>query len=215
MFRPSRGEWFAVVAVAMLAFGLIVAWVCFGPRISITERQELVGPDDPAIALLARDAPLAEIKTAVQESGKHVDQISWRGESLLYHAVLEKRIDVARWVIEEGANRNGLHRARVPLARAIRQQDVAMVRLLVRSGADPDFDMGYDITPREIAKSVGNAEILSALPARATHSPGRATPNGATRPTTRPRNGGDAPATDGRPGDAGQMPKKDRDEGEQ
>lgn len=159
----SRRALFVAVVVSML--GAFVVWY-FQPGIEVTVHQELVGPDDRAISLLDKGASLTEIQRAVAESGKHVDQISWLGGSLLYHAVAERRTDVAKWLLAKGASPDGVDHSVLPLGRAIFNEDVGMVRLLVESGADPDIDMTFGLgeTPREIAKSIGNAEILSALP---------------------------------------------------
>ena len=127
-------------------------------------RHELVGPDH-AILLVRQGSSLADIQAEVRKSGKHVDQVQFLGQSLLCVAVRKKRYDVAEWLLtKQGANPNGVYFSGVPLASAIEQSDIEMIRLLLKFGADPDFDMRYDRTPRKIAESADNADILSLLP---------------------------------------------------
>ena len=176
-----------IVAVALLA--AIVATVCWlRPQVHVSVDRQLVGPSDEAMGLLLKGAPLDQIQAAVRRSGKHVDQISHLGGTLLFYAAAEHRIDVAQWLLKEGANPNGTWNGfgGVPLAEAISKQDVTMVRLLLAGGADPDLEMTGGSTPRGYAPSLGNPGILAALP------PKRPTATrGASQPAT-----GSAPATE-------------------
>ena len=149
-----------------LVFGTAVTGIRFWPGGDVTIQKELVGPEDEAISLLYGGAPFEDVKFAVQRSGKHVDQISWRGGSLLHEAAGEGRIDVVRWLLNEGANPNGIHPTKAPLATAIGREDVALTKLLIKAGADPDLDTGKGMTVRWIAENNGNQEIISALPPR-------------------------------------------------
>ena len=163
MHHSIHKKWIAigVVPIVLVLLGL---GIYFRPRARLSVRTELVGAD-PVIAVLLQGSSLAQIQAEVQQSGKHADKIQSLGGSLLFYAVQEKRYDIAKWLLtEEGANPNGVHFSVVPLATAIRQNDLDMVRLLLDSGADPDFDMGYGITPRKIARSADNTDILSLLP---------------------------------------------------
>ena len=177
-----------LVAVIVLVVGAAAVWPWLGPGIHVTVQQELVGSEDKVVILVQQGASLEEVQAGVRRSGKHVDEISWFGESLLYYAVDVRRIDVAEWLLKEGADPNGIYRARVPLERAIHQEHLAMVKLLIEFGADPDLDTGHGITPRRIAESGGNPKILSALPPSAkpttTSSPAAV---GSSAPAAQPR----------------------------
>jgi len=156
---------FGVVAVALLA--AVVLLVCWTrPWVHVSVDRQLVGPGDEAMNLLLQGAPLDQIQAAVRRSGKHVDQITHLGGTLLFYATAEKRIDVAQWLLKEGANPNGVWNGfgGAPLAEAISKQDVAMVRLLLAGGADPDLEMTGGTTPRKYAQSLDNPDILAALP---------------------------------------------------
>jgi hypothetical protein len=176
-----------VTVVLLVAFGATV-WL-LRSCVSYTVTQELVGPSDDAMSLLLRDEPLEEIQAAVRRSGKHVDQISHLGGTLLLYAAGKRRIDLAKWLLKEGANPNGTWSGfgGVPLAEAISKRDVLMVRLLLAAGADPDLEMVNGFTsPRRHAEELGNREVLAALP------PKRAA---TTKPATRPARG-PAPAAE-------------------
>lgn len=136
----------------------------FQPRIAFHSEQKLVRADEPAVELLNEARPLEEIKQEIQKSGKHVDAISWLEGSLLYWAAKKRRLDVAQWLLSKGANPNGIDLGMPPLQPAIVNQDLAMVKLLLMSSADPDLGPASGVTPRGIAKSVGNPEIIAALP---------------------------------------------------
>ena len=126
-----------------------------------------------AIMLLLEGWPLEEIQKAVAESGKGVDRISWLSGSLLYWAAGYKRMDVAQWLLDQGANPNGIaveqrrsisDYPRLPLKVAIEKHDLPIVKLLLKAGADPDLRPVDQKSPREYADSLGDREIIAALP---------------------------------------------------
>ena len=119
---------------------------------------------EKAITLLLRGRPLEEIQKAVAESGKSVDGIPWLDGSLLYWAALDTRMDVAEWLLAKGVNPTGTNPSMQPLAAAIAEQDLPMVKFLVKSAADPDLWPKGGISPRELAYEIRNREILAALP---------------------------------------------------
>ncbi len=159
-----------LIATILLIAALTALQALFGPRLSVHvgRQAHFVGPDDAAVSLLLSGAPLAEIQKAVAGSGKGVDDIQWMGQSLLCWAADKKRIDVAEWLLANGANPNGIEHGEAPLVSAIENNDVPMVKLLLKWGADPDLripigETGIDMTPRWIA-SRSHPEITAALP---------------------------------------------------
>jgi len=154
-----------VVALTILFLVALGAWLWFRPRFSVRVERNLVGPEDKAMELLWQGATLDEIKGAVQKSGKHVDQISALGGSLLFWAASKGRLDVARWLLEQGADPDGIHPGSRPLKTAVLGEKVAMVRLLVSHGADPDLKTDIaGATIRQLAEQEANPEIVAALP---------------------------------------------------
>lgn len=170
----------AVIVVLLIAVAAALE-LSFRPRIHISRETELVRiVNTPLSSLLFKGASLDEIKTAVEESGKSVDQISWLGGSLLYHAVLKGRRDVAEWLLSKNANPDGIHYTSVPLGTAVGNEDIEMIKLLIAWGADPDADMGDDMTPRSLAKLAKNPEVMAALSGRA-ETPSTAPAQGAVK----------------------------------
>ncbi|MCK4873018.1 MAG: ankyrin repeat domain-containing protein [Phycisphaerales bacterium] len=148
---------FAVLVIASL--------VCFRPYVTVTVEHSLVGPADRAFSLLNHGVPFEEIKASVLASGKHVDEITWMNSSLLSRAAVKGRVDVATWLLEQGADPDGISPSTSPLCYAIQHENVAMVSLLLEHGADPDLDMGEGAsTPRWLAiHFVKNQEIIDLL----------------------------------------------------
>jgi|WetSurMetagenome_2_1015567.scaffolds.fasta_scaffold95447_2 ankyrin repeat protein len=156
-------SWFRAACVVAFA-ALLVLGLAYSPlRVRYTVRTELVGPSEPII-LLRDEAPLEDIQAAVLRSGKKADQIATRGSTMLDLAVEEEREDVAKWLLQQGANPNGMPRGYPPLATAVSKGNLSLVTLLVEAGADPDLDMGDGMTPRSIAVNHGNITIIAALP---------------------------------------------------
>ncbi len=155
----NRSKPFLRGAVFLLVGAVIVAVVVLRPRISIQRETSLVGPDDRAIQIVSHGT-LAEIQQEVKRSGKKPDEMYFLAGSLLYWAVKHERIDVAKWLLAEGSDPNG-HRGAPPLEPAIRNRDLAMVRLLLKHGANPDLVSG--ILLRDVAQVNDREEILAAL----------------------------------------------------
>lgn len=148
-----------IVAVVILAaFLTVVLWL--RPYIHYSVEYELAGPRDEAMELLLNEEPLEEIQSAVRRSGKHVDQISDLGRTLLFHAVHKRRIDVARWLLKQGANPDGTWDGLggIPLIAAIWKQDASIVRLLLAAGANPNgMGDGYGGVP--LAAAIGEQDV--------------------------------------------------------
>ena len=161
--RPrSKIAIYLVIFACAVAALILAAGGYTGIRVSYEVKEELVVPEEPILDVL-RGASLDAIKGAVARSGKSVDQITELGGSLLFYAVAQGRIDVAAWAISLGASPNGVYPTERPLAEAIYKHNSAMVKLLLQSGADPDADMWYNITPRKIAEKQGDADITELL----------------------------------------------------
>ncbi|MCK4871769.1 MAG: ankyrin repeat domain-containing protein [Phycisphaerales bacterium] len=151
------------LCVAIVAL-VITSLVYYRPYVTVTVERGFVRPDDRAFTLLSQRASLEEIRASVLASGKHVDEIVWMGASLLSEAVVEDREDVAAWLLEQGADPDGISPATAPLCYAIQHENMAMILLLLKHGADPDLNMGGVSTPRWVAiHLVKNQEIIDLL----------------------------------------------------
>jgi len=88
-------------------------------------------------------------------------------EAVLTEAVRARRIDVATVLLDAGANPNTLC-ANSPIGRTIlsyatMMQDIEMVNLLLRKGADPNRDKGSAHTPLRWAGYLHNSALLVLL----------------------------------------------------
>lgn len=154
---------FKVIGLSVLVL-VVVALLLFRPRITVQYQSSLGGPEEEAILLLANNGHLADIQRAVTLSGKDIDDISYKGGSLLYWAAHYNQLEVAEWLLTEGANPNGITPGMPPLLTAVIHKHLSMVNLLVKWGADPDIDVGDGETVRGFAEFGGNTDIIEALP---------------------------------------------------
>ena len=92
-----------------------------------------------------------------------VDAKDKRGMTPLYTAVMFKKHDAAKYLIQNGADANGESLGGTPLHQAVTQQDAEMVRLLLSLGADPAVKHRQKKTPREQAESAGLDEIVAII----------------------------------------------------
>lgn len=168
----TRNKLLFYVSAVLLIGAMIAVEILFHPRISIQAERQLARTDENAVELLFQRRPLEEIRKAVEDSGKGIDNISWWSGSLLYWAAHKRRIDVAEWLLEAGANPNGIDLGRLPLFVAVVNGDVPMINLLVKSGASPDVGPASGATPRDAARTKGNPDVIAALaPRKTTESP--------------------------------------------
>lgn len=149
---------FAAVAIAVA-----VVVVLFQPAPISVERSLVQLPDADVWYLVQQRAGLDQIQQAIKASGKEINEFDNMGASLLGVAARQSRMDLARWLLESGADPNGGYPSTVPLRNAIENRDLPMVELLLEYGADPDFDMGNNMTPRRFAKHKGFEEITELL----------------------------------------------------
>jgi|GEM_PF-6728069 FOG: Ankyrin repeat len=86
------------------------------------------------------------------------------GASALTMAVQEKHTEVARALLEYGASPDGLEdEPWIPLVKAVRNNDIATVTLLLNRGANPNLVDGYGSTAIGVARHRGFQEILDLL----------------------------------------------------
>lgn len=157
-----------IMLVILLVSALVMGGLLCHPVLSISVDQQLIGPEDEVFQLLHGKAPLESIQASVAASGKGVDEFFWLHGSLLSTAAVERRIDVAEWLLQEGADPNGVMPAAPPLVYAIYDEDLEMVKLLLEYGADPDREISphsdrKGFTPRSIALDRNNDQIIELL----------------------------------------------------
>lgn len=108
-------------------------------------------------ALLGRE----ELAKALLGAGASVDVLE-RGTALtpLHYAILEKSTAVAKVLVDKGALPGAMAKdLSTPFMTAIKQQDVEVVKMLLRAGADPWIRYG-DYKPFDLAMQTKNTQIL-------------------------------------------------------
>ena len=112
------------------------------------------------IHLLSR---LVQIGALVKETDEH-------GFTVLHSAVSHAQLDVAKWIIEHGADVSAstatgwtpLHSAAIAIT-ADRQKQIAIMKLLLVKGADPFAANAQSQTPRDVAKERSNYIVADFL----------------------------------------------------
>ncbi len=159
--KHKKVIWLVIIFTVIVCVGS--AWLYYRPIVSIKVTHSLIGPEDAAFTMLAGDdVTLEEFKAAVLASGKHVDDISWRGSSLLSRTVVKRWYDLSAWLLEQGANPDGIHPGTNPLDFAILNRDFEHIKLLLDYGANPSLETGTG-TPRSTAVNAGYHDIVKIL----------------------------------------------------
>ena len=163
--RVKARFFFILLGVVVGALVWVVIWEAIvghggGPDRSAGE-WELVEPPRP-ILLLHTGGTTDEIRDAVIRSGKPVDEISVLGGTLLAWAVAYERREVVEWLLQQGASPDGIHPSWRPLAGAMGNDDIEMIRLLMQHGADPDLKAG-DTVIRDLADREKDPAIKDAI----------------------------------------------------
>jgi len=145
-----------MTATAFLRFSMSdpreTRYVLVGP-------DEILGEDAPIYHMLSDEASLETIEEALRQRPRLVNEFSWFERSLLAIAAQERRLDVAKLLLEMGANPNG-HDAEFvhgdylvisPLHCAIYSEQPELVELLLEYGASPFRVEGvFSIAPYDI-----------------------------------------------------------------
>lgn len=151
----------------------------------LNENHHIFGPvRDGRSDLCVEDAPIHEAVAASQldsvkllvELGADIDstvetycqclarsiEFLIHDKTPLYCAVIQGNLEIARFLIESGANINAqADDDSTPLHFAVQMQDKEMIRLLVTNGADQDIKDESGQTPRDMA--AGHGDLLSLL----------------------------------------------------
>ncbi|MFN7144147.1 MAG: ankyrin repeat domain-containing protein [Myxococcota bacterium] len=124
----------------------------------------------------AAEGDLAAVEALV-EGGADIDARTKAGATPLYLAVRANRYEIARYLLDRGADPDAAGTAGPPLAEAVAQGTPEMVRLLVQRGANPRVTDKTGATPLHAAVATGRIELVRALldggaPANATDHAG-------------------------------------------
>uniref|UniRef100_A0AAF5Q282 EGF-like domain-containing protein n=2 Tax=Wuchereria bancrofti TaxID=6293 RepID=A0AAF5Q282_WUCBA len=111
--------------------------------------------DPEAIALLI------DAGADINCTGNHVNGEMYKGRTALHYAIMQSNQELARYLVERGANLNIQdHMGQTPLFLAASQGHVEMVHMLVTAGARRYIPDNMDQTPEEIANYKEYREVV-------------------------------------------------------
>lgn len=131
---------------------------------SVQVQHELQGCPPPLYHMIVNGATVHEVKREIARDPSVIGKRGGSGQTNLYYAVTEGRIEIAKLLLEAGEDPN-VFSYDSPLSFAISSNNTDMVRLLLKHGADPMKPAGPlgEITPYEMAKSSKNSTIRKML----------------------------------------------------
>ncbi|VDK72475.1 unnamed protein product [Litomosoides sigmodontis] len=93
-------------------------------------------------------------------TGNHINGETYKGRTALHYAVMQSNQELARYLVERGANLNIQdHMGQTPLFLAASQGHVEMVHMLVAAGARRYIPDNMDQTPEDIASEKEYKEV--------------------------------------------------------
>lgn len=160
----NRRRWVTVSCVALIVLGLVVPIAFLPLTLRVESGYELVdSPIAPPLRLLSRPNSLEYIKDEIPKINPCMNcEMAW-GYTWLMLAVQAERPDVAKWLIENGANPDGESSLTSPLHLAIGSDNPLMVYSLLEHGADPLHDFGDGKTPLAQAVKLNRENSVFAI----------------------------------------------------
>jgi ankyrin repeat protein len=132
----------------------------------IDEPMTLIGTSRTTPALGAFKFGDAAVARALFDLGTPIEFADGNGITMLGRAALNNEVEMARALIERGANVNVVDKlGMTPLLWAASSDfgDPAMIELLLKSGARADARNRDGLTALELARKYGHAEVIPAL----------------------------------------------------
>ena len=116
-------------------------------------------PELPASAMLGKDD---EVRAAVSADPSLANAVGAHGIPILFHAVIGGNFDLAKYLVEHGADTSP-ERAGSLLHAAVRAGNVEMAAWVLSLGADLNGLDYEQKTPLQRAEESGNAEMIALL----------------------------------------------------
>lgn len=108
-----------------------------------------------------------EVKKALSDCDIN-EQEETTGFTALHYCAQNQYVDIAKLLIDKGADVNIQDKyGNTPLFKAVffSEGKTEMIKLLVENGADPDVKNKSDVSPRELAESIGSFDVTSCFEA--------------------------------------------------
>ena len=133
-------------------------------------RSLLASDRSLANALILGDATLLSRQVWLNKSMVNVDANEQRDTPPLHHAVFHSHLDMARLLLEHGADVHALgyennHELNPPIVLAAWEGGLEMLRLLLQYGADPNARSSNGVTPLSTAMRHGKSDRVELLKA--------------------------------------------------
>lgn len=148
------------LACLLLTVGAFIT--CSSCSINVT--SEPSGHPPPLWEMITDGATAQEIEQEIARDPSIVGKTGTFGQTNLYYAVSEERVDIAKILLEAGEDPNIFYNYS-PLASAITSENVELVALLLSHGADPmkPVPMLLNETPYSMRDSCENQKIRKLL----------------------------------------------------
>ena len=154
----------------------VILWFAFATIISSCA---LISPsnhrteDYTPVFAAAAGGDIATLREAVDKDPSLVNATEWDSATLLHDAVGQKHLDVARYLLDKGADVNAVTKdGLTPLHMAAQNGDIAMIMLLLEPGRktkiDPIDSKGW--TPLDRAVKWGHPETAEFLRQHGAHA---------------------------------------------
>jgi len=111
-----------------------------------------------------RHSDLDDLKSIISKNPTKINEINGNGNTFLHIAVHEGNIDIAKYLVSQGAVVNVKDRKdETPLQIAIHEGNVELVKYLISKGADVNTKNLFSETPLHRAADKGSLEIIKLL----------------------------------------------------
>lgn len=154
------------IAIGFFSLSIFVAAIILGTDIRVERRIEVMGPDEPVYYMIVRGEPLEFIEKELNKRPRIVNESYIMDKTLLAYASESGRENVVKLLIDKGADPNGIGQPSeyTPLMSAVFSGKEQIAIILIEHGADPDLKSGgFGSSPREMAESLGNQQMLTIL----------------------------------------------------
>jgi ankyrin repeat protein len=111
-----------------------------------------------------KSGDFARVKECLEQDRKAIHAVDSTGQTPLAHAILAKRHDMSRWLLEQGADPNaGRGRVLTPMHLATQIKDLEMLVMLISHGGDINTRGQNGIIPLQIAIATKNTQWVDVI----------------------------------------------------